>query len=118
MPGFVLKHKSIAKKAALASSRSGGESADRSHPAPPGALARLVESFNEIRMAGQGPAADAGVRPTKACGISHVKMRHEGPPVHTITVPKQKSLKTGMLAWSPLRSYFSCTRRGCTGPSS
>ena len=28
---------------------------------------------------------------------SHVRMRHEGPPVHTITVPQHKSLGTGML---------------------
>jgi predicted RNA binding protein YcfA (HicA-like mRNA interferase family) len=28
---------------------------------------------------------------------SHVMMRHEGPPVHTITVPLHNSLKTGTL---------------------
>jgi predicted RNA binding protein YcfA (HicA-like mRNA interferase family) len=28
---------------------------------------------------------------------SHVRLRHEGPPVHNITVPKHDSLKTGTL---------------------
>ena len=28
---------------------------------------------------------------------SHVKLRHEGPPVHTITVPLHNPLKTGTL---------------------
>jgi predicted RNA binding protein YcfA (HicA-like mRNA interferase family) len=28
---------------------------------------------------------------------SHVRLRHEGPPAHTITVPLHKSLKTGTL---------------------
>jgi predicted RNA binding protein YcfA (HicA-like mRNA interferase family) len=28
---------------------------------------------------------------------SHVRLRHEGPPVHTITVPMHDSLKTGTL---------------------
>jgi predicted RNA binding protein YcfA (HicA-like mRNA interferase family) len=26
---------------------------------------------------------------------SHVRLRHEGPPVHTITVPRHNPLKTG-----------------------
>ena len=28
---------------------------------------------------------------------SHVRLRHEGPPVHTITVPMHNRLKTGTL---------------------
>jgi predicted RNA binding protein YcfA (HicA-like mRNA interferase family) len=28
---------------------------------------------------------------------SHIRLRHNGPPVHTITVPKHDSLKTGTL---------------------
>jgi len=28
---------------------------------------------------------------------SHVRLRHQGPPVHTITVARHKSLKTGIL---------------------
>ena len=28
---------------------------------------------------------------------SHVRLRHEGPPVHTITVPLHNPLKTGTL---------------------
>ncbi len=28
---------------------------------------------------------------------SHARLRHEGPPVHTITVPMHDSLKTGTL---------------------
>lgn len=28
---------------------------------------------------------------------SHVRLRHEGPPVHTITVPNHDPLKTGTL---------------------
>jgi predicted RNA binding protein YcfA (HicA-like mRNA interferase family) len=28
---------------------------------------------------------------------SHVRLRHEGPPAHTITVPMHDSLKTGTL---------------------
>jgi len=29
---------------------------------------------------------------------SHVRLRHEGPPVHTITVPRHNPLKTGTLS--------------------
>lgn len=32
---------------------------------------------------------------------SHVRLRHDGPPVHTITVPVQDSLKTGTLHGIP-----------------
>jgi predicted RNA binding protein YcfA (HicA-like mRNA interferase family) len=28
---------------------------------------------------------------------SHARLKHEGPPVHTITVPRHDSLKTGTL---------------------
>ena len=28
---------------------------------------------------------------------SHVRLRHEGPPVHLITVPLHQAIKTGML---------------------
>jgi predicted RNA binding protein YcfA (HicA-like mRNA interferase family) len=28
---------------------------------------------------------------------SHVRLRHEGPPAHTVTVPRHNSLKTGTL---------------------
>ena len=28
---------------------------------------------------------------------SHVRLRHEGPPAHTITVPRHNALKTGTL---------------------
>ena len=40
------------------------------HPRP------ACRVFNQIRSAGQGPAADEGVRPTNLSDIAHECMRH------------------------------------------
>jgi predicted RNA binding protein YcfA (HicA-like mRNA interferase family) len=52
----------------------------------------------------RGVAADRLIRALEKIGYevirqrgSHVRMRHHGPPVHTITVPLHDPLKTGTL---------------------
>jgi predicted RNA binding protein YcfA (HicA-like mRNA interferase family) len=52
----------------------------------------------------RGVSADRLVRALERIGYemirqkgSHVRLRHEGPPVHTITVPLHNPLKTGTL---------------------
>jgi predicted RNA binding protein YcfA (HicA-like mRNA interferase family) len=52
----------------------------------------------------RGVAADRVVRALERLGYgvirqkgSHIRLRHEGPPVHTITVPLHNPLKTGTL---------------------
>ena len=52
----------------------------------------------------RGVAADRLVRVLQQVGYevirqkgSHVRLRHQGPPVHTITVPLHDALKTGTL---------------------
>ena len=46
---------------------------------------RLIHSLEQL---GYGVIRQKG---------SHVRLRHEGPPVHTITVPLHNPLKTGTL---------------------
>ena len=52
----------------------------------------------------RGVSADRVIRALERLGYevirqkgSHVRMRHEGPPAHTITVPLHNPLKIGML---------------------
>ena len=52
----------------------------------------------------RGVSADRVIRALERLGYgvirqegSHVRLRHEGPPVHTITVPLHNPLKTGTL---------------------
>jgi predicted RNA binding protein YcfA (HicA-like mRNA interferase family) len=52
----------------------------------------------------RGVSADRLIRVLERLGYkltrqkgSHVRLRHEGPPVHTITVPLHNPLKTGTL---------------------
>jgi predicted RNA binding protein YcfA (HicA-like mRNA interferase family) len=52
----------------------------------------------------RGVSADRLIRVLERLGYqtirqkgSHVRMRHEGPPVHSITVPLHNPMKTGML---------------------
>jgi predicted RNA binding protein YcfA (HicA-like mRNA interferase family) len=52
----------------------------------------------------RGVSADRGIHALERLGYgvirqkgSHVMLRHEGPPVHTITVPLHNPLKTGTL---------------------
>ena len=52
----------------------------------------------------RGVAADRLIRALERLGYvvirtkgSHVRLRHEGPPAHSITVPKHNPLKTGTL---------------------
>ena len=52
----------------------------------------------------RGVAADRVIRALERLGYgvicqkgSHVRLRHEGPPVHTITVPLHNPLKTATL---------------------
>ena len=52
----------------------------------------------------RGVSADRLIRALERLGYvvirqkgSHVRLRHDGPPSHTITVPFHNSLKTGML---------------------
>jgi len=52
----------------------------------------------------RGVSADRVIRALERLGYggirqqgSHVRLRHEGPPAHTITVPLHSSLKTGTL---------------------
>jgi predicted RNA binding protein YcfA (HicA-like mRNA interferase family) len=52
----------------------------------------------------RGVSADRLIRALERLGYkltrqkgSHVRLRHEGPPVHTITVPLHNPLKTGTL---------------------
>jgi predicted RNA binding protein YcfA (HicA-like mRNA interferase family) len=52
----------------------------------------------------RGVSADRVIRALERLGYgvirqkgSHVRMRHEGPPVHTITVPLHNPLKSGTL---------------------
>ena len=52
----------------------------------------------------RGVAADRVIHALEHLGYgvirqkgSHVRLRHEGPPVHTITVPLHNPLKTGTL---------------------
>jgi predicted RNA binding protein YcfA (HicA-like mRNA interferase family) len=52
----------------------------------------------------RGVSADRVIRALELLGYgvirqkgSHVRLRHEGPPVHTITVPLHNPLKTGTL---------------------
>jgi predicted RNA binding protein YcfA (HicA-like mRNA interferase family) len=52
----------------------------------------------------RGVSADRLIRALERLGYtvirqkgSHVRMRHEGPPVHSITVPVHDPLKTGTL---------------------
>jgi predicted RNA binding protein YcfA (HicA-like mRNA interferase family) len=52
----------------------------------------------------RGVSADRLIRALEGLGYrvvrqkgSHVRLRHEGPPVHSITVPKHDPMKTGTL---------------------
>lgn len=52
----------------------------------------------------RGVSADRLTRALESLGYkvvrqkgSHVRLRHDGPPVHSITVPKHDSMKTGTL---------------------
>jgi predicted RNA binding protein YcfA (HicA-like mRNA interferase family) len=52
----------------------------------------------------RGVSAERLIRVLEAVGYaairqkgSHVRLRHPGPPIHTITVPLHNSLKTGTL---------------------
>jgi predicted RNA binding protein YcfA (HicA-like mRNA interferase family) len=52
----------------------------------------------------RGVSADRVIRALARLGYdvirqkgSHARLRHEGPPVHTITIPMHDSLKTGTL---------------------
>jgi predicted RNA binding protein YcfA (HicA-like mRNA interferase family) len=52
----------------------------------------------------RGVAADRLIRALERLGYSvirqkgsHVRLRNEGPPVHSITVPMHQALKTGVL---------------------
>jgi predicted RNA binding protein YcfA (HicA-like mRNA interferase family) len=52
----------------------------------------------------RGVSADRVIRALELLGYgvirqkgSHVRLRHEGPPVHAITVPMRNPLKTGTL---------------------
>ncbi len=52
----------------------------------------------------RGVSADRVIRALEHVGYeavrqkeSHVRLRHQGPPAHTITVPLHNSLKTGTL---------------------
>jgi predicted RNA binding protein YcfA (HicA-like mRNA interferase family) len=52
----------------------------------------------------RGVSADRVIRAMERLGYgvigqkgSHVRLRHEGPPVHSVTVPMHKPLKTGTL---------------------
>lgn len=52
----------------------------------------------------RGVSADRLIRALQRCGYkpvrqkgSHVRLRHEGPPAHSITIPMHNPLKTGTL---------------------